>query len=182
VQVEPALVEVLADARRLGFLGPAPIADVIAHARLFVAALAGLPPASTVLDLGTGGGVPGLVIAHDRPDLSVVLLDRRTRRTDAVERFVRRLGWTDRVTVRAADATHVTEPVDAVVARGFGPPEATVSTAARWCVPGGIVVISDPPGADRWQRSWLEVAGVDRVENPPPGMAVFRRRATPTRR
>ena len=42
----------------------------------------------TVLDLGAGGGVPGLVIAHDLPDLHVTLLDRRAKRTDFLERVV----------------------------------------------------------------------------------------------
>ncbi len=181
MDVEPALLEVLADAQRLGFLGARPVAEVVEHARSFVTALDALPSSSVVLDLGSGGGVPGLVIAHDRPDLRVVLLDRRTRRTDALERFVRRLGWLDRVTVQAADAAHVTETVDAVVARGFGPPDAALSTAARWCRPDGIVVISEPPTGDRWVDSWLRAAGVERVDEGSGGTAVFRRREEPER-
>jgi 16S rRNA (guanine527-N7)-methyltransferase len=176
VHVEPALLEVLAEAQRLGFLGARPVEDVVRHARSFVDALATLPSASAVLDLGSGGGVPGLVIAHDRPDLVVVLLDRRTRRTDALERFVRRLGWADRVTVHATDATNVDGSFDAVVARGFGPPDRTLATAAGWCRPGGTIVISEPPSGDRWAPAWLDAAGVERVEGAPVATAVFRRR------
>ena len=46
----------------------------------------------TVVDLGSGGGVPGLVIARARPDLRLVLVDRRAARTDHLPRLVRRLG------------------------------------------------------------------------------------------
>ena len=99
------LVDTLTEAQHLGFLGARPIGEVIEHARAFVEALEELSANSRVLDLGTGGGVPGLVIAADRPDLQVTLLDRRTKRTDFLERGVRRLGWTERVSVMATDVT-----------------------------------------------------------------------------
>ena len=74
------LTAVLARAQALGALGTWPIPEVLAHAREFVTAL----PTSTerVLDLGSGAGVPGLVIACERPELTVTLVDRRERRTD----------------------------------------------------------------------------------------------------
>lgn len=181
MDVEPALAEVLADAQRLGFLGARPIEDVIEHARSFVAALTGLPAGASVLDLGAGGGVPGLVIAHDRPDLRVTLLDRRTKRTDALERAVRRLRWTQTVSVLAADAVTVARSrsasFDAVVARGFGPPDETLAIAARLCVGGGRIVISEPPIGDRWDPAVLDAARVERVAAPH-GVAVFTRRFT----
>ncbi len=167
---------VLADAQRLGLLGDRPIDDVIAHARGFVGALETLGSADRVADLGSGGGVPGLVIAHDRPDLRLTLVDRRTKRTDFLERVVRRLGWTDRVTVVAADAAAVAETspqgFDAVVARGFGPPESTLELAVRLVRPGGRIVISEPPTGDRWSPAMLERLHVRRVPGPA-GVAVF---------
>ena len=106
-----------------------------------------------MIDLGSGGGVPGLVIAHDRPDLHVTLLDRRTKRTDFLERSVRRLGWTERVSV-VAPMSHRSTPTpsfDAAVARGFGPPAETLTVAARLRdEPVAHVVISEPPTGDRW--------------------------------
>ncbi len=160
----------LADAQRLGLLGARPIDDVVEHARGFVDALDALGPGGRVADLGSGGGVPGLVIAHDRPDLRLTLVDRRTKRTDFLERVVRRLGWVDRVTVVAADAVAVadTSPhgFDAVVARGFGPPESTLEVAVRLVRPGGRIVISEPPTGDRWPRATLERLGLRRVPGP----------------
>ena len=60
-----ALAEALAVSQRLGMLGERPIDEVIAHAGAFVDALAGTR--GTVVDLGSGGGVPGLVIARAAP-------------------------------------------------------------------------------------------------------------------
>lgn len=164
----PELVHALDDAQRLGFLGARPIPDVVAHARGFVRALRAHDEVDTVLDLGSGGGLPGLVVAHDLPDLHVTLLDRRAKRTDFLERVVRRLGWGDRVSVICADVESFlpTDPFDAVVARGFGPPEFTLSAAARLVRPGGPMVISEPPGADRWDEDVLIRLGVRRSPTP----------------
>ena len=150
--------------QRLGFIGERPIPEVIAHARGFVRALGDDGSIRTVLDLGAGGGVPGLVIAHDLPDVAVTMLDRRAKRTDFLERMVRRLGWGHRVTVICVDAAGFApaEPFDAVVARGFGPPEVTLSFASRLVRSRGMVVISEPPGGDRWNPELLRRLSVER--------------------
>ena len=131
--ISDELVDVLRRSQELGFLGARPIEQVIEHARSFVTALAAVDVAGPVLDLGAGGGVPGLVIAHDRPDQNVTLLDRRRTRTDFLARMVRRLGWQERVDVWNRDAGDVDRPIrfDAVVARGFGPPSETLACRAR---------------------------------------------------
>jgi 16S rRNA (guanine527-N7)-methyltransferase len=177
---DDALLEALAESRRLGFLGARPLPDVVDHARGFVTALA--PVTGRVVDLGSGGGVPGLVIAHDRPDLELVLLDRRTKRTDVLVRLVRRLGWSDRVEVVAGEAEELVESrggtFDAAVARGFGPPELTLTIGVALVRPGGRIVISEPPagGEPRWSLQQLADAGVGGVAGPPT-MAVFERRS-----
>ena len=154
----PELIAVLEDAQRLGFLGSRPIPEVIEHARGFVRAIEQDASIRSVLDLGSGGGVPGLVIAHDLPSTQVTLLDRRAKRTDALERFVRRLGWQERVTVVCRDvaAFGPDASFDAVVARGFGPPAFTLTAAARLVRPGQLIVISEPPGVDRWEDELLQ--------------------------
>ena len=109
------LAAALAESQRLGMLGDRPVADVIEHAAAFVLALAEI--SGTVVDLGSGGGVPGLVIARARPDLRVVLVDRRSSRTDHLRRLVARLALADRVEVLTADATSLPNAGRAVPTR-----------------------------------------------------------------
>lgn len=134
-------------------IGAAPIADVIDHSMAFVDALAGV--SGTVVDLGSGGGAPGLVIAWRRADLRLVLVDRRTTRTDHLRRLVTRLGLGDRVSVLTADARELPRlldrPVEAVVARGFGAPDVVLGAALPILAETGLVIVSEPPeGPDRW--------------------------------
>ena len=137
-------------------LGSAPIADVIDHSSAFLAPLEDL--SGTVVDLGSGGGVPGLVIAWMRPDLHVVLVDRRATRTDHLRRLVHRLRLTDRVRVLTTDATALPRlldgPVDAVVARGFGTPDDVLRAAAPILAPGGVLIVAEPPqDRERWTHA-----------------------------
>ena len=165
---------VLEESQRLGFLGERDISEVIDHARAFVGALDGVT--GTVADLGSGGGVPGFVIAHDRPDLHLVLMDRRAKRTDFLDRMVRRLRWSDRVTVICADVEHLigTEPtIDAAVARGFGPPAVTLEMGVRLIRPGGRVIISEPPEGERWPKELLAGLGVRRLDDGQGTVSVF---------
>ena len=80
------LTDALGEARRIGMLGPRPVDEVIQHSLGFVAALP--RTAREVIDLGSGGGDPGLVIAIARPDLRITLVDRRSKRTDFLVRMV----------------------------------------------------------------------------------------------
>jgi 16S rRNA (guanine527-N7)-methyltransferase len=160
-----ALREVLLRAQRLGTLGDRPIDEVIDHARNFLAGLDGVT--GQVIDLGTGAGVPGLIIAFDRPDLQLVLVDRRATRMDELTRAVRALSMEDRVSVVTADAlTLARQPeyagqCDAVVSRGFGPPEATARAARAFLKIGGRLVVSEPPTPDpkRWPSDLLSRLG-----------------------
>ncbi len=176
---DPDVLAVLEESQRLGFLGDRDIAEVIEHARAFVAALDGVD--GTVADLGSGGGVPGLVIAHDRPDLQIVLVDRRSKRTDFLDRMVRRLRWGDRVTVICADVEDLitTSPtIDAAVARGFGPPATTLDMASRLVRGGGRVIISEPPQGERWPEELLADLGVCRLDDDRGAVSVFENRPT----
>ena len=173
------LLAALVESQRLGMLGRLPVADVVAHSEAFVGALVGVT--ATVVDLGTGGGVPGLVIAWRRPDLSLVLADRRTTRTDHVSRLVHRLALADRVRVIAAEAATLPRrladtAIGAVVARGYGPPERVVHDAVPLLAPGGLLVVSEPPtGTARWSVDLLAVGGLSRIDHDDTRVAVLQR-------
>ena len=103
------------------------------------------------LDLGSGGGLPGLVLALCWPDSEAVLLDSAERRTSFLVDAVRSLGWTGRVTVLRARAEEAGRRpdlrgrFDVVVARSFGAPPVTAECAAPFLCPGGVLLVSEPP-------------------------------------
>ena len=174
------LLEVLERARTLGVLGPGPVLDHVAHAQWFVDALAELPAGATVIDLGSGGGVPGLVIAEARPDLRVTLLDSMQRRTALLAEAIEHLGWGSRVTAVLSRAeTLGRDPdhrgaYDAATARSFGPPAAVAECAAPLLVPGGRLVVSEPPDQpDRWPPEGLEQFGLVPASIESPGVKIL---------
>lgn len=162
----PDLLETLRQAQRFGFFGSRPIEEAIEHSRSFVAALATRQLAS-IIDLGSGGGLPGLVVADAYRHASVVLVDRREKRTDFLQRASLRLGF-DHVTVVAGDVDSVCRqveagalaPFSAVTARGFGPPDTTLRCARRLVSCDGVIVISEPPSGNRWDSSLLDELGL----------------------
>jgi 16S rRNA (guanine527-N7)-methyltransferase len=159
------LNDVLERARTLGVLGPGPVIDHVDHAQVFLDALVGC--AGPVLDLGSGAGVPGLVIATARPDLHVTLLDSLERRTALLREAIVTLGLTERVDVlhgRAESfgrqASHRGQ-FEAVTARSFGPPGVVAECAAPFLRRGGVLIVSEPPDApDRWPPDGLAQLGL----------------------
>jgi 16S rRNA (guanine527-N7)-methyltransferase len=176
----PDLIETLRLAQRLGFFGARPIEAAVQHAEAFVAAIGPLPAGSRVVDLGSGGGLPGLVVAAAYPQVAVLLVDRRSKRTDFLLRAVRRLGF-DHVSVRAGDVSQLVGEVaegvcplfDVVTARGFGPPDATLRTAVALLGRTGRIVISEPPSGDRWNPELLSELGVRGERHGPVGVFRF---------
>jgi len=163
---EPSLLEgALADSRALGLLGPGPLAPQLDHARAFVRAL---PAGVEFLDLGSGGGLPALVILAERADVRGVLLDATQRRCDFLQDACERLGLVGRAEVvcaRAEDAARDPEwreRFDAVTARSFGPPAVTAECAVGFLRAGGEILVSEPPepDPDRWPADGLARLGL----------------------
>jgi 16S rRNA (guanine527-N7)-methyltransferase len=168
------LIEVLERSRGLGFLGPGSVRVHVDHAAGFAA---GIEPAPVqFLDLGSGGGVPGLVLARRWPESRAVLLDARERRCGFLREAVLDLDLGERVVVvwaRAEEAGHrdyLRGVFDLVVARGFGAPAVTAECGAPFLRVGGTLAVSEPPedgeGAtppdvsDRWTAGGLARLGL----------------------
>jgi 16S rRNA (guanine527-N7)-methyltransferase len=163
-----AVVAVLDEARDLGFLGPGPVSFHVEHAQAYLPALDGL--AGAALDLGAGGGVPGLVLAAARPDLAWTFVDAMQKRTAFLVRAVERLGLDVTVrTDRAEELGDLRGTQIVVVARSFGPPAVLAECAAPLLQVGGRLVVSEPPDAqDRWDGAELVGLGpAQRLAGPP---------------
>lgn len=96
------------------------------------AALADLVPAdASVVDVGSGAGLPGIPLALRRPDLRVTLLEPLLRRATFLVQTVEGLGLTDRVEVVRARAEDHRATYDAVVSRALAP----LPRLLGWCLP-----------------------------------------------
>jgi 16S rRNA (guanine527-N7)-methyltransferase len=190
-------VSVFEDARRLGFLGPRPVEEQIEHAAALTSVLqavleaVGSGPAG-FLDLGSGGGLPGLVLAAAWPDQPATLLDSSRRRTAFLRRTVAALGWDSRVAVAEGRAetlardTGLRSAFPLVVARSFGPPGVTAEIGGAFLAVGGRLAVSEPSaegcGSDRSAERWppdglaeLGLAPADLHEGAGAHVAVIRR-------
>lgn len=165
------VVEVWREGQRLSAVGPGPVDVHLDHG---IALAAQLDAPERAVDLGSGAGIPGLVLAGCWPSSEWLLVEAARRRADLLERGVRSLGWTDRVTVvhgRAEDVAH--DPrwrghADLVTARSFGPPATTVECAMGFLAVGGLLVVTEPPSPDpdRWPSAPLGDLGFRPVPSP----------------
>ncbi len=171
---DAVLVAALERAQQRGWIGSGALERHIGHARAFATRLP--EPAASAADLGSGGGLPGLVLALDRPATHWTLIDSSSARVDHLIRAVGELDLGDRVEVvhgraeRLAHDARFRERFDAVVARSFGPPAVTAEVAAGLVAPGGRVVVSDPPAVTAEVGAGLVAPGGRVVVSDPPAV------------
>ena len=183
--MDEAVLGALAEARALGFLGPGPLEAHVASAVAFRQALGSID--GSALDLGSGGGVPGLLLAAHYVEVAWTLVDQHRRRTSFLARAVATLGWVGRVAVvRAAAEDLAHDPVyrnrfDAVTARSFAPPPVTAEVAVGFLRLGGVLVVAEPPREEptRWPGSGLSALGLVRAPSPTAAMARLRLEGVP---
>ena len=148
------LLAALAVIQARGAIGERSLIDAVRHADRFVASVPDGP--RSIVDLGSGGGLPALVIAWRRDDVTMTMVERRATRADLLRRAVISLGLGERCTVRNADVAAVCEDsagtFGAVTSRSFGDVATTTRFAERLLAPGGIALISEPPTdrSDHW--------------------------------
>jgi 16S rRNA (guanine527-N7)-methyltransferase len=135
------------------------------------------------LDLGTGAGFPGLIIAAMRPELDVVLVESRKRRVDWLVRAATELGL-DRCRVEGRRLEHVESFAAGVIsARAFAPLARLLALSARfstqdtlWLLPKGRSAVQEVASLPS------EVAQMFHVEqsatDPDAGIVIGRGQAT----
>ena len=112
-----------------------------------------------IVDVGSGGGSPGIPLAAAFPDREVTLLEAQERKAAALERFAAEFPNVRVVRGRAEEQG--TESYEVAVARALAAPP----VAAEWCLPlvraGGAVVLYVGPSAeaDRVARVAERVGG-----------------------
>jgi 16S rRNA (guanine527-N7)-methyltransferase len=166
--VDEGVERALAEARALGFLGDGPLEVHERSAAAFAEVIGDLPSGARALDLGSGGGVPGLLLASWYPDVRWTLLDKHRRRTSFLARAVATLGWAGRVeVVREAAEVAAHDPAhrgayDLVVSRSFGPPALTAECAVGFLHVGGRLLVAEPPTPDatRWPEAGVASLGL----------------------
>lgn len=100
-----------------------------------------IPTGATVADVGTGGGLPGLVWTLARPDIDMVLVEPLQRRISFLAETVEQLGVADRVQLLPVRAQDVDGHVgDVVTSRALS----SLDDIAEWSLPllrpGGSIV------------------------------------------
>jgi 16S rRNA (guanine527-N7)-methyltransferase len=142
--VVAAYAELLAsDGVVRGLLGPREVSRLWDRHLLNCAVVAELVPAGArVEDVGSGAGLPGMVLAIARPDLRVTLVEPLLRRATFLDETVAALNLTNVTVVRQrAEERALARPdADVVVARAVAPLE----RLAGWCLPllkpGGVLL------------------------------------------
>jgi len=100
----------------------------------------------SIVDVGSGGGSPGIPIAAALPEREVVLLEAQERKAAALERFA--AAFPNVRVVRGRAEEQATDCYKVALARALAEPP----VAAEWCLPlverGGAVVLYVGPSAD----------------------------------
>lgn len=117
-------------------------------------------PGGRWLEIGSGGGFPGLVLAAIHPAISLLSVERRVGRADFLDRSVRRMGLRN-VRIRAIDVEELDEDgFDWMTAKAVASPEILMEWGERRLAPGGRLLIFGREdfevglGGWRVERSW----------------------------
>lgn len=184
-----------------GVIGPREAPRIWDRHLLNCAAIAELVPSGArVVDVGSGAGLPGLVLALGRPDTSIALVEPLARRAAFLGEVVGRLGLAESVTVVRARAEEVAaQPppgfglADIVTARAVAP----LDRLTAWCLPlarvgGRLLALKGASAADEVMHHGGAVrhaggappvvrrCGVGVIDPPATVVEVVRERATPS--
>lgn len=168
------LSRAFAQAQERGWIGPQAIDRHIDHSLGFAAVAASVP--TVAVDVGSGGGLPALVLAAAWPHTRWTLVESSLARAAFLELHCAHLGWSDRVEVLHITVEHLGDNeqyrgrADLVTARSFGPPSPVIEAAAPLLRTGGQLIVSAAPDATPWPSDMLAKQGMapDRLTQSPP--------------
>jgi 16S rRNA (guanine527-N7)-methyltransferase len=124
-----------------------------------------------IIDVGSGGGAPGIPLAVQCPDREVTLLEANRRKCEFLEQWARELPNVRVVRGRAEE-----QPIDSwgvAVAKALAPPP----VAAEWCLPlvapDGAAILFVGPSADSDRVGRVAKQLGAKLEASPPGLLVL---------
>ncbi|GIT78454.1 ribosomal RNA small subunit methyltransferase G [Leifsonia sp. LS1] len=131
-----------------GLIGPLELPRLWSRHILNCAIVAPLLRPGLVGDIGSGAGLPGLVLAIARPDVSFVLIEPMERRIAWLDEQVTELGLTNVVVMRArAEEARLDTPLDQVTARAVSAFRKLLPLTAPLLRDGGELVLMKGAGA-----------------------------------
>jgi 16S rRNA (guanine527-N7)-methyltransferase len=126
-----------------------------------------------VVDVGSGGGTPGIPLAASLPDVDVTLLEAERRKADFLRTWEAEFPNVRVVWGRAEEQP--AETFGVAVAKALAPPP----VAAEWCLPlvreGGTVVLWVGPSADERDVARVGERLAGELVDSPPGFLVLRK-------
>ena len=184
------LQKILYSANSEGFLTDTAAKTGIEHSRGYLFSkensffLKNLKKNDFAIDLGTGGGIPGLVLATFT-DCYWLLVDRSERRCAFLKKAIFELDLIQRVEVVECSADELSQgdyrgKFKLVTARSFGSPAITAECASPLLKEDGLFIVSEPPfdksvnNQDRWPVDGLTVLGLKQKEYWHTGLAGYR--------
>ena len=126
-----------------------------------------------IVDVGSGGGTPGIPLAASLPEREVTLLEAERRKTEFLQR------WTDELpnlrVIWGRAESQVTDCYKVAVAKALAQPP----VAAEWCLPlvdeGGAVILWVGPSADAEAVALVAGKIGGELEEALPGFLVLRK-------
>jgi 16S rRNA (guanine527-N7)-methyltransferase len=108
---------------------------------------------ATLVDIGSGAGLPGIVLAMVRPELNVILLEPMDRRCRFLTDCIAELGLSNASVLRARAQDAVLR-ADIATARAVAPLDRLAELAVRLVRPGGMVLaIKGQTAADELKKA-----------------------------
>ena len=159
---------------RLSLIGPGTVAEVMErHFGESLAALPHLPePAARLVDLGSGAGFPGLVLAAARPGWEVTLVEAQERKWAFLQAAARRAGLSCRclnARVAALLPPGFPDAYEVVTVRALRLPPPTLAAIVERLTPAGRLLLWAGTEAPALPTGWSVVA-----ETPLPGSVARR--------
>lgn len=128
--------------RRLNLTAHRTVDAIVRRLLLEAAALAAqIPLLTSLADIGSGAGFPGLPIAVLRPECGVTLVEARQKRHHFQRAVVRELGLGNAVPVLGRAETLEPRPHAAAIAQALAPPSRAIPWLLPWVAIGGLVLL-----------------------------------------